>query len=110
MGETEVTDGGEKSPEVNEIVISGDNDENLPKTEQETEKEHTEGGEKSPEVNGETSEIIGNESDENGEDIIVIPSNSKNENPKTNSNDNWWTTPVKVKNEPEKEEEIKIKP
>ena len=80
------------SPEP-EIVISDDDDENLREKES-PETEVFNGCEKSPEVNVEPSEII---SDEfyNGEDIVVIPSNSKNKNPKTKSNGNWWKTPVK---------------
>ena len=78
-----------------EIVISDDDDENLPIKEL-LEKKMLDGYKKLPKVNGETCEIVSDES-LSAEDIVVIPSNSKTDKSKTNSNGHWWKTPVKGK-------------
>ena len=78
-----------------EIVISDDDDENLPIKEL-LEKKALGGCNKSPEVNGKTCEIVSDES-LSAEDVVVIRSNYKTDKSKTNSNGNWWKTPVKGK-------------
>ena len=94
--EKKVLGGCKKSPEVNgetcEIVSD---DENLPIKEL-LEKKALSGCNKSPEVNGKTCEIVSDES-LSAEDVVVIRSNYKTDKSKTNSNGNWWKTPVKGK-------------